>query len=179
MFKVNNSAVFLHVPKCAGSWAVAAMQRAGLEVAQHGDQHGHWRGDLFTFTLIRRPDEWLRSRWSMGRFSDALSPLWCQTFGATISAVTKRPGVIGEYFERYTDCCDTVGLVDRLPLELGAILSVADCDFNDDLLISYPKVNVSKGLPHLSDGQRRDILSSERELVERYWPELLTQLEMA
>jgi hypothetical protein len=149
------------VPKTGGSWAVEAMQAAGVPAVHPAGTPGHATlaesrdfDDRFTFGFIRHPLDYWRSYWAFRVRTgwEMRHPLDrdCATdnFEEFIEGViTHAPGEASELFERFVGPPDReitfIGRYEHLVDDVCFALATSGQSFDERALRSHPKVNAS------------------------------------
>jgi hypothetical protein len=182
---------FLHVPKTGGTFLTEAIAAAGVPIETPEGSPGHASlaesldySDRFTFAVIRHPlDYWrsywafrLRTGWDMDHELDR--DFATDNFEEFIEAVIAHvPGAASHLYEQFVgppeDEIDFVGRYENLVDDVCRALRLAGESFDEQVLRSYPKVNVSDygvrgGLYPQSLATR--LAESERGAIERFYP---------
>jgi len=168
---VIESATFLHLPKCGGTWVRQALAAAGLGPREEppGEPHRIAATEgRFVFTFVRHPLSWYRSFWNY-RLSTAASrdgPLdghlremarraaepidAClvdddgrpRSFAAFAAACVERhPGFLSDRFALFAGESDFVGRQESLCEDLVAALTRAGAAFDPEVIRRVPRVN--------------------------------------
>ncbi len=136
--------VLLMIPRTASTWTAKAIHRSGIKYKQHGPKHATAlppNAPSFKFTFTRDPAEWVRSRWTLGRWEDAVSELWTPDLEAFRAAVS--PAMVKMYFAAFTQGCDFVGKTETIADDLVTALRKAGEEFDEDELRATPRINES------------------------------------
>jgi hypothetical protein len=158
--------VVLHVPKCGGTWMLAALRAQGIVRATINAPSGATHPtvaevrsvtSLPIISTVRDPVEWLRSFWRFfharaWRDSDPPHPQFGPLLSmqasdfATFAAryLHRRPGYITEMLGTYLDGAGVVCRQVLLAEDLEAALELYDQPHVAGALADYPRLNVSR-----------------------------------
>ena len=152
---------FLHVPKTGGTWATDAMCASGVPAIHPDPSPAHATlqqsleyDDRFTLAFIRHPLDYWRSYWAYRIRTgwDADSQLDRDACSDDFEEFIERviafaPGAASALFEQFVGPPDDeiafVGRHERLVDDVCLALRIAGETFDEQLLRSYPRVNVS------------------------------------
>jgi hypothetical protein len=183
---------FLHVPKTGGSWAPEAIRAAGVPVTRPEGPPGHatlaesWDyADRFTFAIVRHPLDYWRSYWAFRvRTGWEMNHPLDRDFGTDnfeefIEAVIAHdPGYASDLFEWFVGPpdgeIDFIGRYENLVDDVCLALALGGESFDEELLRSYPKVNVSQyGAhgPRYPPSLAARLAEVERRGIERFYSE--------
>ncbi len=191
MTAIGSGLAFLHVPKTGGTWAVRAMEAAGVSLADigmHADRNDlPLHGEFFCFAFVREPLSWYRSWWCHRHtFCDwqdgqPLDQVGRAPFEQFVSdALGRFPGYVSDLFEQFTGPVgaeiDFVGRYESLVDDLIEALRRGNQTFTESVIRSYPATNVSSRI--LDTHCRRDIIDrlkeTEHRAYERFYETELT-----
>jgi hypothetical protein len=142
--------VFLMLPRTATTWARQAIRNGGISYRETNPKHAPevlpqnppLAGvPTFRFTFTREPRAWLRSRWTLGKWDDDLSPYWNIDRDKFLTAV--NDSMIEMYFAKYTRHCQFVGTCENIADDLVKALRQAGEDFDETALRDTPRINDS------------------------------------
>jgi hypothetical protein len=128
---------FVHIPRTGGTWLQNAVLRADVWCRiLKGDIDSHlpyrelppvWRSRPYSFSFVRKPLSWMRSRWTHLREHEMLGDyrhygihrlfdeLATESFEETVRAILdKRPGLVGNTYEEMLDGVETVYRMESL-----------------------------------------------------------------
>lgn len=178
---------FIHVPKTGGTWAVQAMDQAGIKVIVMGegaDRHVPYDKvpGPFRFGFARDPATWYRSYWVHkkrredypavpDRFDQAVRA--STDFPSFVEAVTSYvPHYVSDLYEYFLGppgAIEYVGRQENLVEDLVAALKLAGVEFDPDALRAVPPVNEgTEDMPEITPELRQMIVTSERRAYDRF-----------
>jgi hypothetical protein len=190
MTAIGKGFAFLHVPKTGGTWAIRAMEAAGVSVSDVG-AHADLDtirpyGDLFRFAFVREPLSWYRSFWSHRHtFHDWDEDGYLDQVGRAPfedflnDAMARYPGYLVGLFELFTGPVgaeiEFVGRYESLVDDLVEALRRAGQSFDEDALRNYPAWNVSSHNLEMrcSAELANRLKEAEYPVYERFYPEHL------
>ena len=188
--------VFLHVPKCGGTWAIEALRNQGIVIATLRDANGADHPNLSTvvqaidtverpvIATVREPVSWLVSFWrffyarnwrpssqgtvaSMEPLLSMASPSFSE-FAARY--LNRRPGYITELFKSYADGADYVCRQEYLAADLAKSLTACGQPFNQEVLTSTPRRNVSSPFnASCSSATMKGIREADKWIIETHY----------
>jgi hypothetical protein len=183
---------FIHVPKTGGTWAVHAMEHAGIELDILGegrDRHVAYREIRapFRFGFVREPAMWYRSFWAHKKrqrdyaanphpFEEAVRS--STDFAGFVSTATSEvPCYLSKLYEFFLGppgAIEYVGKQENLVEDLIAALQGAGVEFDPDDVRAVPPVNEgSDDMPEITPELQQLIVTSERPAYERFSYELV------
>lgn len=192
-----SNSVFHHVPKTGGHWVVAALRAAKIPVI--GDDLLHSRTVLSThkdfpsICFVRNPVDWYVSRWSCPihrkrvankeiKHIDAISNKELNSFNIWANRILHLPqfltvGVFTKSTEDQIKLCTTVCKYENLleeTIKFFKFTKDLQTEEQEKIIRSFPKKNVSAvdQKPIVDEKIRRLILAKEKNIVEKYYPEL-------
>ncbi len=136
--------VMLMVPRTASTWCRQAVRNAGLRCREHGPKHSTSlpaNAPAFKFTILREPEAWVRSRWALGPWEDALTAEWDVNYATFRERVTDS--MVRMYFNAFAQGCQFVGSGDNVADDLVAALRLAGESFDETSLRATPRINES------------------------------------
>ncbi len=189
----TKEAVLILPPKTGSAWVRTAMNNAGIEWWQDGDEHGHPRkpiGDRLVYVVVRNPLHWLRS-YFMFHFTSPVRlypeidsilsklkkpDLWC--WAEFVKDVTlEHPRFITKLFDWYVAPYEDnerfiLGHTETLVTDTVSALFEARVPIDVDQIGQMretPRVNECKlPKPEITKDQWLQILDAERPAFERY-----------
>jgi Sulfotransferase family len=181
----NDRIVFIHVPKTGGTWVTRAMRAAGVELEKVGSVHHVPLNEIdvgtrLAFGFVREPLSWYGSVWNFRheRRTDQRGPLdeWVyRPFPDFILKVMRnRPGFLSRYYARFVGPPTSpvvVGKFEQLTDDLALILRSAGQEFDEQALRAFPPQNETGPAPLCPPDLRRELVRSELEAYERFYPE--------
>jgi hypothetical protein len=163
---VLSKCVVLHVPKCGGTWMLAALRAQGIVRATINAPSGATHPtvaevqavtDLPIISTVRDPVEWLRSFWRFFHARDwreadpphpQFRPLLAMAADdfATFAAryLHRRPGYITELLRTYVEGASVVCPQEDLAASLEDTLTVFEEPHVAGVMLDYPRQNVSR-----------------------------------
>jgi hypothetical protein len=190
MTSLSSRIVFLHVPKTGGTWAVHAMQAAGIElvtIGPHVDLHevGNNNGRI-RVAFVREPLSWYGSWWrhrhtfNDWRDDEPLDQIGRAPFDTFLTdAMRMFPSFLSDFFERFTGPPDSaiefVGRYERLADDLVDALALAGESFDERIIRALKPINVSSPEAYASCSQEIALRLKETEVraYQRFYPGLL------
>lgn len=182
--------IFLHVPKCGGTWIRRVLSACGLvkeEILNHVtlDQlralpSGEWKG-LPAFAFVRHPASWYRSYWAY-KISVGWDPnngidefVQASEFEPFVrNCIRNKPGLAGWLYGLYTEGATYVGRMELIRESLIYILTQLGETFDPDLIYRSSPENVY-GLSTTLEPQCRyspkllaEVMEVEKEALARY-----------
>lgn len=179
MSEVGKDFIFIHIPKTGGS-TVREILRLNFNTVVKPPNHGI-PDDLdrpLIFTFVRHPAFWLRSFWNNRRrvswvLGGRGSELWyqitkelcplredsCDDFLIRVSM--EKPGVVGDFFNKFKVPGIQVGRTEFLDADLEKILP--------QITRFREQVNVGVDKPRIQLGAFEYISSSERKIIKEYY----------
>jgi len=178
---------FIHVPKTGGTWAVHAMQRAGIELTVMGegsDRHVPYSGvpGPFRFGFVRDPAMWYRSHWAHKRrhedYPEVMDP-----FHQAIRASTDFPDFVErataampryvtnlyEHFLGPPGAIEYIGHQENLVEDLVTALELTGVEFDPAAIRSVPPLNEgTDDMPQITPELRELIRAAEHNAFERF-----------
>lgn len=186
---------FIHIPRTGGLWVKALIERSGIKhQTLKGDIDSHlpykslpenWQ-HLHSFSTIRHPLAWVRSRWTHALEINAYEGhrhygihrdfdiCVRQTLEETIQVIVNQyPGLVYRTFQEMTDGVKTILQYEQLPDNIYAILNKYEGLSIDTLKrISPDRFNSTsqlyKNRNSISDKLLSEFLSSESETI-KWW----------
>lgn len=182
--------IFLHVPKCGGTWVRKALHACGLvqeELVKHvtlaeaqAIPSGAWNG-LPGFAFVRHPIAWYRSYWAFkvevgwdarNGLDNFIRADDFETF--VRNCIREKPGLAGTIFDMFTKGASYVGRMEVLRESLIHILSKVGEQFDPAVIYSLPADNVRSSRPQLEPRCRysptllAELIEVEKATIERY-----------
>lgn len=165
MAMIYKNSVFLMIPRTGTSWVRTAIKYGapsssrpsvlGRRIDYSSDNHHQWdipRGvrwsgnswvdggpDVFTFTFVRDPETWVRSRWALGPWRDWLTGFWVPDEAEFRAAVTDD--MVRAYFKPFEDRADFVGHTETLADDLVKALTLAGEVFDEGVVRGTARFN--------------------------------------
>lgn len=129
--------------------------------------------------MTREPRAWLRSRWSLGPWTDQLAPFWDIDKEKFLGAVSDA--MVAMYFAEYTKDCQFVGTAENAADDLVKALRMAGENFDETSLRETPRMNESPKdgdpIPEVLWGMKRDDLGKlPTDMIGRLPVDLLPRL---
>jgi hypothetical protein len=187
----NDRFLFLHVPKTGGTWAIGAMEAAGVELrtegpAKHAGLKRQSPGGRFTFAFVRDPLMWYGSWWQHCRVIDprqrmkAYFNAWPPDRFINLpfeqfleGCLNWSPGFLSGLFRNFTGPPEHqigfVGRYERLADDLALALKMAGQDFDEQALRAFPPANISAPTPPCRPEIIDRLRVVEREVYERFY----------
>jgi len=182
--------IFLHVPKCGGTWVrrtLAACNLVSEEIRDHVTldalralPSGRWK-NLPAFAFVRHPAAWYRSYWaykvSVGWDpNNGIDPaVQAPQFEPFVrNCIRHRPGLAGNLYRMYTQGAVYVGRMELLRESIIHILTQLGEVFDPAVIYSAPAENVHGLTAALEPKCRyspqllKEVMEVEKEAIERY-----------
>lgn len=182
--------IFLHVPKCGGTWVRKVLHSCGLakeELIKHATlaelqaiPSGAW-ANLPAFAFVRHPVAWYRSYWAfkIEHGWDAKNGLddfiRADDFESFVkNCIREKPGLAGTIYDMFTRGATYVGRVEILRESLIHILTQIGEQFSPNIIYSLPAENIRALKPTLepkcrySPGLLAAVIEVEKTTIERY-----------
>ena len=182
--------IFLHVPKCGGTWVRRVLSACHLvqdQLLKHATldelralPSGEWNR-LPAFAFVRHPASWYRSYWaykvSVGwdgsnGIDDLVKATQFEPF--VRNCIRHLPGLAGKLYQTYSNGAVYVGRMELLRESLIHILTQLEEAFDPAVIYSIPAENVY-GLTADLEPQCRysaqllaEVMEVEKEAIERY-----------
>ncbi len=136
--------VMFMIPRAASTWCRQAIRNGGISYKEHGPKHGTALppdAQGFRFCLTREPRAWVKSRWTLGAWTDELTHLWEIDPDKFAASVTDA--MVGMYFAKWVGQCGFVGAAENAADDLVKALKMAGEDFDETALRDTPRINES------------------------------------
>lgn len=178
--------IFIHVPKCGGSYVREVMRALGVPLAYTGfGLHTPWKrlSGLglagYSFGFIRHPADWLASFWAFRRSSASVRARtatmlpdhedWATFVSQTIA---NNPGYVSALMDEYTDGLGYVGQIKTIKAGIVAALNHEGIAYDNAVLNGVPPINVTPGRPAITGPQITAIEQAEAALMNKHAPEM-------
>lgn len=187
---------FVHIPRTGGLWLGRVIEQLGVKhQVLRGDVDSHFRfhqlpdnwKDLHSFSFIRHPFAWVRSRWSHAleiqayenyrhygvhrEFDECVRP----TLRETIELILKdNPGIVGHTYNEMTRGVETLLRTENVSTELYSFLNQVEelPDNAQDIIRSVEPFNATSDLSKyggeigfVPDKLKKRFLDSERDAL--------------
>jgi hypothetical protein len=169
--------------KCAGTWLNNALKRAcpnAISMDHYPSLEEINLPNLVNAFFVRNPLDWYKSYftfrrdhgWEMNQPDSGreLDQCVADTFDGFIQKCLDREPYLTYLYEfKMQGLADLVGHVENLENDLVSFLKVSEEPFDEQLLRTTPKANVSVDKPKWNKRLALDILDHEHEVIERYY----------
>jgi hypothetical protein len=188
----NDSLLFIHVPKAGGSWAISAMDAAGIAlVAEREDKHHLALAECdvrgrFVFAFVREPLSWYGSTYNYrrrerfddhgGDYLDKWLDLDFPDF--LTNTMRDRHAFLADYYWQFVGpperAIDFIGRYEQLADDLVQALRLAGQDFDEEALRACPPwPNQSGPCPYCPPDVYKRLVTSEGDVYRRFYPDVL------
>lgn len=180
----NDKLLFVHIPKTGGAWVSEALKAAGVDLTPVSENPHPFLSELepgerFTFAFVREPAAWYSSLWHyhrhypqtdwelVNRYIDldledfilAMGRRWPGYLTGLYTHFVGKPGAEINYIGRQETLAD----------DLVTALRLAEQDFDENALRSYPQRNHETSKLSVPDDVAVFIAEKEHAIYERYY----------
>lgn len=178
-----SGAIFLHIPKCGGTWVRNYLNETKLTVREIEPEHinAHTIREKIDPTediiccFVRHPLTWYASYWQhrqqlvTRRDGGPIDNIVDLPFTDFIEGILKDyPGYLSKFFDTYTNRCRFIGKQETLRDDLNVILSGLKIKYNQNYLYTRVLDNVTEKTAKYPYSLAKEIMITEKAIIDRY-----------
>lgn len=176
-------AIFLHIPKCGGTWVRNYFSETKLTIREIEPEHINAHvirtkidptEDLIC-CFVRHPLTWYCSYWQHrqvlinNRSGGPIDQYVDQSFSDFIESVLSNlPSYITNFFNGFLNRCRTIGKQEALRDDLNSILTLLRIPYNKDYLYQRPYENTTQPTVKYPTSLALEVMKQEEEIINRF-----------
>jgi len=187
----NSNAIIFHIPKTGGTWVHRVLEACKIKFKAFHDFSPHNTPDQeptlenkYLIAFVRHPISYYKSYWAF-RMETGWTPGWwlddnckADTFEQFIlNVLNKKFAYVTEEYKRYwciPQKLNFIGKTENLREDLICVLRFLNEKFDEEIIRTYPKQNITKLKPKCSKELLERIADLESEVIKYFrYPKLI------